>query len=71
MSPNSSNVSFLPSKIAVFVAVGFDSADDTWGRCCDAMPATASTSVFLVLSESEFCLRGECPTIGNLLSSKT
>ena len=64
---NTSNYSFLPLKISVFVVAGLNNADDGWSRYCNAMPAIASASLLIVLLESEFCLCRVCSTIDNVL----
>ena len=63
----SSNFTFLPLKIFVFVVVGLNSADDVWSLFCDAFPPIPSASLLKGLSESEFYFCGVFPTIGSLL----
>ena len=60
---NSSNFSFLPSQISLFIVVGFNSADDVWDCSCDAVPAIVSTSPLIGLPESEFFLCGDFPIL--------
>ena len=67
-SLKSSNFSFLPWKIIVFVVVGLKNADDILGRCWDAIPVFVSASFLIGLAEFEFCLYSVCSTIGNVLS---
>ena len=63
---NSSNCSFSPSKIFVFIVVALKTADVVWGRCCDARLATASASLLKGLLEFEFCLCGVCLTFSSV-----
>ena len=50
--------------------VGLNNADDVWDCCWDAIPAIAPASLLMGLAESVFCLRGDCPTHGNVLSGE-
>ena len=69
-SSNSVSFSILLTKTSVFVPVGFISADDVWGHCCDSGPCISLSKSVERIAWLWILFCGDCPTIGNVLSGE-